>query len=137
MKRPYLMVEGRPMDVAGGSNTNAIRGACLAVIGQGVPIIWTESHADSAPWLWLLAQRVAGISLARDRPVYAQRLKPRAREVPEAMLASVPGISVGRARSLLERYESVAGVLAAGPEGWRSVPGIGPKVADSLRQAFL
>lgn len=48
------------------------------------------------------------------------------------MLASIPGISSSSARALLDRFASVAAVVAAGPEQWREVPGIGPDRARAL-----
>src|SRR4029078_10288636 len=72
---PYLLIEGGDLDVRQGVHQNAIRGACLGVIGLGVPVLWSIGVADSARWLWLLARRRRNIRIGRDRPVYAQRLK--------------------------------------------------------------
>jgi ERCC4-type nuclease len=135
-RRPYLLVEGRELDVRGGIGPNAIRGACLAVLGQGVPLLFSRDRTDSARWLWLLARRVGGTGLGRDRPVYSQRLKPEPDHVPEAMLAAVPGISVGTARALLRRFGSVTGVLVAGERAWTEVPGMGQARASALRRAI-
>lgn len=52
------------------------------------------------------------------------------------MLAAVPGISVGRARALLDRFGSVTGVVAAGYDEWITVPGIGPVNGEALRRAL-
>ena len=133
---PYLLVEGRHLD-GGAIPPHALRGACLAVIGQGVPILFTRDANDSALWLRLLAQRAAGVRPSRDRPTYAQLLKPPWDQVPEAMLAAVPGISVVRARALLECFGSVAGVILAGPDEWRDVRGIGPALAGALQRALF
>jgi ERCC4-type nuclease len=133
--RPYLLIEGTRLDDRT-SHPDAIRGACLAVIGLGIPLLRTADAADSARWLHLLARRAAGVRLARDRPTYAQRLKPPDRLVKEAMLAAIPGISVARARSLLDSFGSVAAVATAGPTEWRKTPGIGPAAAKALERAF-
>jgi Fanconi anemia group M protein len=133
---PYLLVEGKELDVRGGISPNAIRGACLAVVGQGVPILFSRDRADSAQWLWLLARRAGGTPLGRDRPAYVQRLKPVSAQVPEAMLAAVPGISAVTARALLQRFGSVASIVAAGEEAWNQVPGFGPVRAKALREAL-
>lgn len=132
---PYLIIEGPELD-AGPIAPAAVRGACLAVIGQGVPILPTRDPADSAIWLRLLAARISGVALGRDRPAYAQRLKPASELVREAMLAAVPGISVGRARALLDRFGSVPGVVEAGYDEWITVPGIGPVNGEALRRAL-
>ena len=132
---PYLLVEGRDLD-HGRLSPAAIRGACLGVMGQGVPIIRTQGSIDSAVWLRVLGGRVHNARLGRDRPRYAQRLKPHSELVREAMLAAIPGISVVGARSLLAHFGSVAAVLAANEDEWLRVPGIGPRRAAALRAAL-
>ena len=133
---PYLLVEGHDLD-AGSIDPIALRGTCLAVIGQGVALIRSDDPSDSAMWLRLLAERVSGVRPGRDRPAYAQRLKAAPALVPEAMLAAVPGISVVGARALLARFGSVSAVLAADDREWVQVRGIGPKRAEALRDAIF
>jgi ERCC4-type nuclease len=128
---PYLLIEGD-----GDEWTNGFRGACLAAMGQGIPVIISDSPTESAAWLRLAALRIAHSRLGRDRPVYAQRLKPHKEQVREAMLSAVPGISVARARALLERFGSVERVVTAEPEEWLTVPGIGPVVTTALHEAI-
>ena len=132
---PYLLVEGPSVD-AGPLGPDAIRGICLAVIGQGVPLLTAVNANESACWLHLLALRAGGSRPGRDRPVYAQRLKPPRVLAAEGMLAAVPGISVVSARALLARFETVGGVVSAGYDGWLTVPGIGPSRAAALRAAL-
>ena len=131
----YLLVEGRDLD-HGSLSPAAIRGACLGVIGQGVPLVRSEGSIDSALWLRLLALRIDGARFGRDRPSYAQRLKPGRELVREAMLAAVPGISTVGARALLEHFGSVSAVVAADEHNWTEVRGIGPKRAAALRAAI-
>jgi len=56
--------------------------------------------------------------------------------VAEALLASVPGISTTGARALLERFGTVAAVVAASPEEWLAVPGIGRERARALAESL-
>ncbi len=132
---PYLLIEGADLD-NGSLAPNAIRGVCLAVMGQGIAIIRSRDALDSARWLHLLALRPTGARLRRDRPVYAQRLKPPREQVPEAMLAAVPTLSVAMARRLLERFGSVAGIVSAGRDEWLAVPGIGRERAALLERGL-
>ncbi len=133
---PYLLLEGQNID-GGPLRPDAVRGALLAVIGQGVPVLVAETTTDSASWLHLLALRAAGVRPGRDRPIYAQRLKPPRELVPEAVLAAVPGISIGGARALLAQFGTVAGVVLAGYDAWLTVPGIGAARASALRDALF
>jgi ERCC4-type nuclease len=128
-RHPYLLVEGLDVD-AGPLRPESVRGAILAVSELGIDIIRSNSPADSALWLKLLA--------ARDR-----RKRPSARvfvlkssSAPEAMLAAVPGISAVTAQALLDRFGSVEGVIDAGPERWLSIRGVGVKRAQALSQAL-
>lgn len=133
---PYLLVEGTDID-RGPLHHNAVRGACLAVIDQGIALLRSGYQRDSALWIHRLAVRCQEVEPAADRPAYAQRPRPKpGDETAEALLAAVPGISTTSARALLERFGSVAGVVAADPVEWLSVPGIGPERARALRETF-
>lgn len=131
---PYLFVEGPDLR-SGPIPPRAIRGACLAAIGQGIAVVQTRDSCDSAIWRTLLAARASGVRRQRDRPAYAQRLSPPATQVREAMLAAVPGISVATARSLLAQFGSVASIVGAGPDAWLAVPGMGQKRVQALLSA--
>lgn len=129
---PYLLIEGHDLD-RGPLHPNAIRGACLAAIDQGVAVLRTADQADSARWLHRLAVRCQRVEDAPDRPAYAQRPKASpGTEAAEALLAAIPGISSGSARALLQRFGSVRGVLEATTEEILSVRGIGPERARAL-----
>ncbi|MCP9484922.1 MAG: helix-hairpin-helix domain-containing protein [Gaiellaceae bacterium MAG52_C11] len=133
---PYLLVEGTDID-RGPLHHNAVRGACLAVIDQGIALLRSGYQRDSALWIHRLAVRCQEIEPAADRPAYAQRPRPKPREeTAEALLSAVPGVSTSCARALLARFGSVAAVVAAEPEKWLEVPGIGPERARALEETF-
>jgi ERCC4-type nuclease len=133
---PYLLVEGTDID-RGPLHSNAIRGACLAVIDLGIALLRTGYQRDSALWIHRLAVRCQELEPAAERPAYAQRPRPKpGEETAEALLSAVPGISTSCARALLTRFGSVAGVVAACPAEWLEVPGIGPERARALEETF-
>jgi DNA excision repair protein ERCC-4 len=133
---PYLLVEGTDLD-RGPLGVAAIRGVCLATIDQGIALLRSGQPRDSALWIHRLAVRCQRDEAPPDRPAYAQRPKPAdPATAAEAMLAAVPGISAASARALLDRFGSVAALVAAGPEGWREVRGIGPDRARSLEETL-
>jgi ERCC4-type nuclease len=131
---PFLLVEGADLD-EGPLAPRAVRGACIAVIHQGIRLLRTSDRDDSVLWLERLAARSAKFE-PRDRPRYAQRPKPVPGGEAEAMLAAVRGISTAGARALLSHFGTVAEVVAAGEEAWREVPGIGPRRAKGLADAI-
>jgi DNA excision repair protein ERCC-4 len=133
---PYLLVEGTDID-RGPLHHNAVRGACLAVIDQGIALLRSGYQRDSALWIHRLAARCQQVEPAAERPAYAQRPRPKpGQEAAEALLSAVPGISTSCARALLARFGSVAGVVAAGPAEWLEVPGIGRERALALDETF-
>jgi ERCC4-type nuclease len=133
--RPYLLLEGRSL-FEGPIRSEAIRGVVLAVLDLGIPVLGTTGIDDTALWLRRLAVRSQQTRPPARRPSYVQR--PRSPSPPaEAMLASVPGISVGTARALLARFGSIADLAQAGPEEWASVPGVGAVRRRALESALM
>ncbi|HEX5582295.1 ERCC4 domain-containing protein [Gaiella sp.] len=134
---PYLLVEGRSIDGRGrGLHPNSIRGACLAVIDQGVALLRSDDRADSARWIHRLAVRCQREASAPELPPLVPRPVLAPESVPEAMLAAVPGISTVTARALLERFGSLTAVATAPPDALLDVPGIGNERARALLEAL-
>jgi len=135
-RRAYLLIEGPDLD-DGPLNPAAVRGVCVAAADGGAAVLRSSSPGDSALWLQRLAVRWQSRRVVASRPVYDQAPAARPGDISEAVLAAVPGISVTVARALLERFESVAGVVAAGPEKWLETPGVGSRRSATLERAFL
>jgi len=134
---PYLLVEGRSLDGGRrGIHPNAIRGACLAAIDQGIALLRSDDRADSARWLHRLAMRSQREALPAELPARVPRATLPPESVAEAVLAGVPGISTVTARALLERFETISGIVAAAPEAWLEVPGVGGERVRSLAAAL-
>lgn len=128
-RTPYLLVEGGDLD-AGPLRSAAVRGAVVAVSELGIGVIRSTDANDSALWLKVLAGRAAW---RRPRRVYPQA----ARSDPSiAMIAAVPGFSLTTAQRLLDHFGSVSDLLAAGPENWLSIRGVGRKRAQALWEAL-
>lgn len=133
---PYLLVEGSDID-RGPLHANAVRGACLAAIDQGIALLRSGQPRDSALWIHRLAVRCQRTEVPAERPPYAERPKARGtREAAEAVLAAVPGISSSSARALLARFGSLTAVVSARPDEWLAVPGIGPDRARALAETL-
>jgi DNA excision repair protein ERCC-4 len=126
-----LLIEGEPVGIA----QAAWRGAVCRLIEDGVTVLHSLDAEDSAAWIVRLAKRArrAGPTVGTEGPRRSPR-HPSAQA--ELMLATVPGISLTMARSLLAAHGSVAAVAAAAPDGLRDHPGIGPVRADRLDTAL-
>jgi len=127
---PYLVVEGPNLDT-GRVSARGVRGALLAVIESGVPVLRSTGPEDTALWLYILAGRS---DAASDPP----RRRGRRRMVasPSGVLATVPGVSPVLANRLLARFGSIAGVAEASESDLREVEGIGEVRAVALRDVL-
>ena len=127
----YLIVEGADLDAGRGVTPSGVRGALLSVLDGGIRLVRTDGPQDSARWLRLMAARWSAAADGRS-----VRLRGRRRAVvsPAGLLATVPGISPGTARRLVERFGSVSGVASATEAELRDVPRIGPARAAALRR---
>lgn len=128
---PFLFVEGPDID-DGPRHPNAIRGCLLAIADLGIAVVRSQDPADTAVWLHRLAIR-------QERRQRASTPMRRRQQPPPglAVLRGVPGISDTTARALLERFGSVKGLLAAGPDQWAEVNGIGGVRAHALAASLL
>ena len=127
-RRAYLIVEGASLD---GDTTppRALRGAMLKVLDNGIRLLRTESPADSALWLSVLA-RQEHRRLARRANAATGR---RAIIVsPQSLLAGIPGIGIDQAKALIDEFGSIAAVASASTADLETVRGIGPERAQAV-----
>ena len=90
----------------------------------------------------VLPQRSQGLFLVqriRDEAhrfavTYHQKL--RARRAIRSVLDDVPGIGPAKKRALLRRFGSVRAMRDASPESLAEVPGVGPQLAEKIKQAI-
>jgi len=129
----WLLIEGPKLD-AGELSEQGIRGAVLAVIETGLPVIWSGSPGDSARWLVRLAARARMSRAPSPWVMRAPRRRPRA--APVAILCQVRGISPRLAARLLERFGSIAAVACASEAELGSIDGIGEVRVKALRAAL-
>ena len=135
---PYLLVEGTDLDT-GPRHPNAIRGALLAVADSGIALLWSRDLDDTALWIHRLALRHARRAAATSRPSATRRtFQPAPLADPRlGVLAAVPGISTETAKTLLDRFGSIEHLVAAGPDQWATVGGIGTVRAHALATTLL
>lgn len=128
---PFLFVEGSDID-AGPRHPNAIRGCLLAIADLGIAIVHSQDPVDTARWLHRLAVRQE-----RRRRASTPTVRRRVPLPGLSVLSGVAGISDTTARALLERFGSIERLLAAGPNEWAGVNGVGPVRAHALAEALL
>jgi DNA excision repair protein ERCC-4 len=130
--RPLLVVEGEAPYDAARLSSRQMRGILASlVVGCGVPLLRTASTSETALWVDAIARQEER-RLARRGP----RTKPTDARVAMDVLGAIPGVGDGRARRLVERFGSVAGVTGADERDLCEVPGIGLTTARAIREAL-
>jgi DNA excision repair protein ERCC-4 len=127
-RRAWLLVEGRSID-AGQVSPAGVRGALLAVVETGVPLIWSESPRDSALWLKRLHRRTRS---AAPSPWVMRAPRRTTTPSPTSVLVGIPGVSPLVARRLLERFGSIEAIAVASPTELMAVTGIGQQRSRTL-----
>jgi Fanconi anemia group M protein len=126
-----LVIEGESFGTDIQLEMNAIRGALITLAQTfRLPVLRTRHQADTA-WTFarLHEQRLRiGQQAGPARGGKARRLRTRK----ERVLRALPGVGPEIARRLLERFGTVAAVVAAPAAELQQVPGVGPKRAAVL-----
>jgi ERCC4-type nuclease len=131
--RAWLLVEGSRLD-AGQVTEHGIRGAVIAVVETGIPVLWSGSAHDSALWLLRLAARARA---TRTRGAWVMRAPRRhPRPAPVRLLCEIRGISPVLAARLLEKFGSIAAIARATERELMSIDGIGGVRATALQASL-
>lgn len=127
---PIILLEGEPS-----FPRPAVIGAIGGLVRRRVQLLRVAGIAESAELIIRLAhQEARGGSTPRRAKLARRRRGPD--EIAEDVLASLPGVSLTRARALLEQFGSLEAVVAAEPEELRKTAGIGAKSAAAIRAIF-
>jgi ERCC4-type nuclease len=134
-RRPLLLVEGlRDGAVVSGVPWLAVRGALVSVsVCFGVPVLRATDVRDSASLIATAARQLREpVPIPYVRPGF----RPTGwRKRALYILQGLPGVGPRRAGGLLDRFGSVAAVVAADSAALAAVSGIGDCVARSIREA--
>jgi DNA excision repair protein ERCC-4 len=128
-----FILEGKGSDLAQSKmRREALQGALisLSLIFQ-IPILRSLAPGETARLLLYAAQQ-----LKRDRSDHVSRhgTRPkRRRKLQLYVLQGLPGIGTEKAARLLAKFGSVEGVMRASQHELELVPGVGEKIATSIR----
>ena len=130
--KPVLIIEGDDLYGQRDIHPNAIRGALAAIgINFGVTIFTTGSPQETAELLMVLSRRETEEGSPERGPALKHTYQGNA-EALEAIIAAFPEIGLKHARSLLNAFGSVQGIINAEKEGLQQVAGIGAKKAERI-----
>jgi len=131
--RPVVVVEGGSLYEERNVHPAAIRGALASLsVDFGVSVLRTNDESDTADMLAVIAKRE---QTTRDRSVsvHGEKSAKTLGEQQEYVVGAIADIGPVTARSLLEHFGSVEGVMTAREEDLLDVDGVGEVTADRIR----
>ncbi|GAB6879638.1 hypothetical protein JCM17823_19120 [Halorubrum gandharaense] len=134
--RPVMVVEGSSLYEQRDLNPNAIRGALASLaVDFDVSVLRTEDAGDTAELLETIARREQE---TRDREVSAhgEKTTKTLAEQQEYVVSSIADIGPVTARSLLEHFGTVEGVMTAREDDLLEVSGVGSVTAERIRDVI-
>jgi Fanconi anemia group M protein len=135
-KKPILIIEGEELFDLPGIHPNALRGVIISlVLDFGISIIWTRDKEETAELLFHIAKREQ-VEQKREVLLKGKRKPLGLKQMQEYIAASLPGVGIKIARSLLRHFKSVEGVFIASEKELRKVEHIGRKKAREIRRVL-
>jgi len=131
--RPVVVLEGEGLYEERNVHPDAIRGALASLsVDFGVSVIQTADEGDTADMLAVIAKRE---QTTRDRTVsvHGEKSAKTLAEQQEYVVGAIADIGPVTARSLLDHFGSVEGVMTAREEDLLEVDGVGEVTADRIR----
>ena len=131
--RGVVILEGTGRDLAHcGMRREPIQGALITLsLILGLPVLRSQGPEETARLIRYAARQVRSItSGALPRKIKRPKGKLKAQL---QLLQGLPGVGPDRAKRLLEAFGCIEGVLTAAAEELATVPGIGEKTAEAIR----
>ena len=132
-ERPILILEGRDL-YARQVHPNAIRGALASIaVDFGVAIIPTADEDETVSVIAAIARREQQAGGGAPH-AHGKKTHRTLKEQQEYLVSSIPGVGQAVAKNLLRHFGSVERVFAASAEELETVPLVGPKTAERIRE---
>ena len=134
-QKAILVIEGEEdIYTVRNVHANAIRGMLASIVLDfQVPVLYTKNPQDTAALLVVMAKREQG----KEIDFSLHSLKPKSiREQQEFIVAAFPNIGVQTARTLLEHFGSIKGLVNATEAQLTELKGVGDKTAQQLVKMF-
>lgn len=132
-QRPILIIEGeRPHRKS--IHPNSVKGAIITIaVDFGVPIIWTETPAETAEYILAIAMREQKHRM-REIAEHSSKTKKTLKEVQEYVVSSIPNVGGTLAKNLLKHFQTVEKIATADESELMKVPKVGKKTASKIRK---
>jgi len=136
VERVLFLIEGDIYKTRSGMPPDAIRGALSYLVAiEGVSVVTVGGVHETASLLVTLARHLQE-GLGYEPPLHASKPKNLA-DISEYIVSALPGIGTTTARTLLAHLGSAEAVLTSSVAQLCSVPGVGKKTAERIREALL
>ncbi|MFA9416209.1 DEAD/DEAH box helicase [Natrinema sp. HArc-T2] len=134
--RPIVVVEGDGLYEQRDIHPNAVRGALSSLaVDFGASVLRTESEADTTELLAVIAGREQATA-DREVSVHGEKASKTLSEQQEYVVASIAEIGPVTARSLLEEFGTVEGVMIATEDELQAADGVGQVTAERIREVI-
>lgn len=127
-----IILEGKASDLASvGVSREALQGGMVSLATTfRLPVLRSRDAAETAALLVYAAQQ---IRRRANRPGPRSLRRPKTRRLRQLqLLRMLPGVGRERAQLLLEAFGSVGAVMKADCGDLQTIPGIGPRTAESI-----
>ncbi|OLZ42342.1 Hef nuclease [Natrinema saccharevitans] len=132
--RPIVIVEGEGLYEQRNVNPNAIRGALSSLaVDFGASVLRTGGEDETTELLAVIAGREQDVS-DREVSVHGEKQSKTLSEQQEYVVASIAEIGPVTARSLLEEFGTVEGVMIATEDELQAADGVGQVTAERIRE---
>lgn len=128
-----VILEGVAADLDGsGVRRETFQGALITLgVVFGLPVLRARDPSETV-WLMLAAAGQVRRSIRGGLPRQGKRPQGK-RKLQLELLQGLPGVGPHRAAKLLDKFGTVAAVMAAEVDDLRAVPGIGRRTAEAIR----
>ncbi|MFC6767498.1 DEAD/DEAH box helicase [Natrinema soli] len=134
--RPIVIVEGEGLYEQRDVHPNAIRGALSSLaVDFGASVLRTESEDDTTELLAVIAGREQSTA-DREVSVHGEKRTKTLGEQQEYVVASIAEIGPVTARSLLEEFGTVEGMMIATEDELQAADGVGKVTAERIREVI-
>ncbi|MFD1565220.1 DEAD/DEAH box helicase [Haloarchaeobius amylolyticus] len=134
--RPIVVVEGEGLYEQRDVHPNAVRGALSSLaVDFGASVLRTENEADTTELLAVIAGREQATA-DREVSVHGEKGTKTLSEQQEYVVASIAEIGPVTARSLLEEFGTVEGVMIATEDELQEADGVGQVTAERIREVI-
>ncbi len=133
-KLPLILIQLESEVIERQIHINSLMGAISSIILDfRIPIVFTRNDSETAALMYQLAKREQGDTTAEISLPSVSKKEQNVREIQLFMLATIPGINTAKAKSLLDKFQTIQAIASADLEELIAVPQIGRKLATRVR----